>query len=188
MLATPDTIPLLFNGRDLDLWHGSDESWAVDSGEIVGRAPQPLDQPSFLSGDMILGDFVFTAEVKVTPASRAAAVWFRAEPGQTPAGYRVRLGGDAWGSLEDHGGRGPLAPAVAPNVRANDWNTLEIQARGSSLRISLNGQPCVTLEDSAGARQGILAFELSAGPPMELRVRNPRIELAPGKATALAPR
>ncbi|HMO65416.1 MAG TPA: DUF1080 domain-containing protein, partial [Verrucomicrobiota bacterium] len=60
-----------------------------------------------------------------------------------------------------------------------DWNTYEILAVGSRLRTAINGQPCVDLDDPAGARRGILALQLHSGGPMEIRFRNLRLELDP---------
>ena len=54
-----------------------------------------------------------------------------------------------------------------------------IVATGSPIRPFLTGKPCVALADPAGARRGIFAVQLHAGPPCEVRYRNIRIELAP---------
>ena len=57
------------------------------------------------------------------------------------------------------------------------WNTYEIQAIGSKLRTWINGQPCVDLEDTGGARRGIIALQLHSGGPTEVRYKDFEIEL-----------
>ena len=62
-----------------------------------------------------------------------------------------------------------------------EWNTYEIVAIGPQIRTTINGQPCVTLDDPAGARRGILAFQLHSGGATEVRFKDLKIELEPGK-------
>jgi hypothetical protein len=57
-------------------------------------------------------------------------------------------------------------------VRPGEWNTYEIVAQGSTITTSINGKPCVELDDPEGARRGIFAMQLHSGGPMEVRFRN----------------
>jgi hypothetical protein len=41
----------------------------------------------------------------------------------------------------------------------------------------LNDQPCVDLDDPAGAREGIVAVQLHSGGPTEVRFRNFELKL-----------
>ena len=47
MLAMPDNVSLLFNGKDLTGWTGDKTLWSVDDGEIVGHSPG-IAQNAFL--------------------------------------------------------------------------------------------------------------------------------------------
>ena len=60
----------------------------------------------------------------------------------------------------------------------------EIVAVGSKIRTSINGKPCVDLDDPAGARRGIFAFQLHSGGATEVRFRNVRLEVLSGTSTA----
>jgi hypothetical protein len=52
-----------------------------------------------------------------------------------------------------------------------------VVAEGSRIRTSINGQPCVDLDDPTGARRGVIAFQIHSGGPMEVRFRNLKLEL-----------
>lgn len=182
MLATADTAHLLFNGRDLEMWQGTEGLWSVEQGEIVGRAPEGLKRNEFLRSDLLLGDFRLVLEVKLTPDSENSGIQFRSEPlpDGDVKGYQADIGAGWWGKLYEEHGRGLLwdRPGDA-HVKPGEWNTYEILAVGSRIRTALNGQPCVDLDDPAGARRGILALQLHSGGPMEIRFRNLRLELDP---------
>lgn len=181
LLATPDTAPLFFNGRDLELWDGDAGHWRVEEGQIIGRSHASHPAPDYLRSEMIASDFLLRLEFRVQPDATEAALLVRAEstPEGAATGYRLQLGSRTFGRLTLTGSRAPvqLHPAQArPTVRA--WNTLEIRAHSHRLHITLNGQPHADLDHPAGPRQGLVAFEL---PPAdaELRLRNLALEPAP---------
>lgn len=182
MLATADTVNYFFNGRDLSLWHGDEAVWKVENSVLLGRPPAgpPATETATLLGDMIIRDFRLVLEVRASAQDTQSAVMFRAEP--TPdghaRGYSTGLGGSAWGTLSEVGGRGTLRDkGAASYVKPGDWNTLEIVAVGDQIRTAINGKPCLDVADPAGARQGLIAFR--RGPGSELRVRGLRLELNP---------
>ena len=59
-------------------------------------------------------------------------------------------------------------------VKAGDWNTFHITARGNRISQSINGVPMAELIDidDAARRSGLLALQLHAGPPMKVQFRN----------------
>lgn len=182
MLGTPETAGLFFNQQDLSLWHGNEELWSVENGEIVGRTTTGLQKNEFLRSDLLLGDFRLTFEVKLTPNSENSGVQFRSEPlpdGEVK-GYQADIGAGWWGKLYEEHGRGLLwdRPGDA-HVRVDDWNRYEILAVGSRVRTTLNGQPCVDLDDPTGARRGIIALQLHSGGPLEIRFRNFQLQIDP---------
>ncbi len=182
MLATADTVNFFFTGRDLSQWHGDVSVWKVENGVILGRTPADAasTEMATLLGDMIVRDFRLILQVRVAPQDAKSAILFRAEPtpdGQA-RGYATGLGGSAWGTLSEEGGRGPLRDKEASGYAiAGDWNTLEIVAVGDQIRSAINGKPCLDVSDPSGARQGIIAFR--RGPGSDLRVRALRLELNP---------
>ncbi|HVR35826.1 MAG TPA: family 16 glycoside hydrolase, partial [Methylomirabilota bacterium] len=181
MRPDPDQVDLLFNGVDLTGWEGDYDLWTVENGEIVGRS-EGLTTNAFLRGPLLLGDFRLVLEVKLVPDTGNSGVQFRSEPWEEGSvkGYQADIGAGWWGKLYEEHGRGLLRdqPGDA-HVRKGDWNTYEIVAVGPRLLTAINGNVCVDWEDEAGAREGILAFQLHSGRPMEVRFRNLRVELEP---------
>jgi putative heme-binding domain-containing protein len=182
MLGTPDTAGLFFNGQDLAMWQGTEGLWTVESGEIVGRSAEGLKRNEFLRSDLLLGDFRLVLQVKLTPDSENSGIQFRSEPlpdGEVK-GYQADIGAGWWGKLYEEHGRALLwDKSCEPHVKPGEWNTYEILAVGSRIRTALNGHPCVDLDDPAGARRGIIAFQLHSGGPLEVRFKDLRLELDP---------
>ncbi len=178
LLATADTANLFFNGHDLALWQGDESVWSVDQGDLVGRAPANAREPFALLSDMIANDFRLVFEVRPGTGPGGAGLLVRADPSASgaPRGYRIGLDAATWGTVQEQGGRGPLAkPAASPARRDNEWNTVEVVAVGSRLLVAINGTACVDLNDTAGPRQGIIAFQLD-GAGATVRVRRPSFE------------
>jgi hypothetical protein len=94
-------------------------------------------------------------------------------------GYQADAGAGWWGKLYEEHGRGLLWNKSGEAHLKSGWNTYEIQARGSKIRTWLNGQLCVDLEDTGGARRGILALQLHSGGKTEVRYKDLEIELGP---------
>ncbi|MEW6303943.1 MAG: family 16 glycoside hydrolase [Verrucomicrobiota bacterium] len=182
MLATPDNASSFFNGKDLDGWDGDFALWKVENGEIVGRS-QGLKKNEFLKGPLAFGDFRLVVKVKLTPNEGNSGIQFRseAEPGGSVKGFQADVGVGWWGKLYEEHGRGLMwKESGEKHVKLNDWNTYEILAVGSRVRTAINGNLCVDLEDTASARQGIIAFQLHSGAvPFEVRYKDFQFELNP---------
>jgi putative membrane-bound dehydrogenase-like protein len=183
MLATSENIKSLFNGRDLTGWQGDPKLWKVENGEIVGKT-SGLSRNEFLRSDLMLGDFRLTVQVKLVKNEGNSGIQFRSEP--LPAGevkgYQADVGVGWWGKLYEEHGRGLLwKDSGEAHVKLGEWNTYEVECIGSKIRTTINGQPCVTLDDPQGARRGILAFQLHSGGATEVRYKDLRVELEPTK-------
>jgi putative membrane-bound dehydrogenase-like protein len=182
LLATQDTLPLFFNGRDLSNWDGNMDLWSVENGEIVGRSETGLTINDFLKSQMVIGDFRLTLQVKLTPNKENSGIQFRSEalPDGDVKGYQADIGQGWWGKLYEEHGRAILWDAPGDSyVKPDDWNLYEIVAVGSRVRTAINGNLCVDLDDPAGARQGIVALQLHSGGPMEIRFKDIQLELDP---------
>jgi len=89
-----------------------------------------------------------------------------AERGQritiTPEGQKVA--GETIGTAED------LQQVIKPG----DWNDVRVVARGNRLQHFINGVQTidVTDETAVGAKKGLLALQLHAGPPMVVQVKD----------------
>ena len=81
---------------------------------------------------------------------------------------------------------GAAAPGEPPErpvkfIKVDDWNAYEVVAVGSRIKTSINGHPCVDLDDPAGARRGIFAFQIHSGGPMEVRFKDLKLEVPAAK-------
>ena len=179
ILATPENISTLFNGRDLAGWDGDPKLWKVEDGEIVGKT-SGLAHNAFLRSDLALGDFRLTVQVKLVANEGNSGIQFRSEslPGGEVKGYQADVGIGWWGKVYEENGRGLLwKDSGEAHVKPGEWNRYEIECIGSKIRTSINGQPCATLDDPAGARRGILALQLHSGGATEVRFKDWRVEL-----------
>jgi len=114
------------------------------------------------------------------PNSGNSGVQFRSEalPDGEMRGYQADIGAGWWGKLYEESARGILsAKSGEPYLKPDDWNEYEVVAEGSHIRSFLNSQPCVDLDDPAGARRGIFALQIHSGGPMEVRFKEIRLEL-----------
>ena len=63
---------------------------------------------------------------------------------------------------------------IQATIKANDWNTYRIVAKGGHLQHFINGKQSVDVTDETaeGAKKGILALQVHAGPPMEVHFKD----------------
>jgi putative membrane-bound dehydrogenase-like protein len=190
MIATPETVALFFNGKDLSNWTGNPAVWRVENGEIVGASKTGLKQNDFLKSEFVLDDFRLVFQVKLTPNNANSGVQFRSEPfeGHEMKGPQADIGAGWWGKLYEENGRGLLSDKPGDAfVKINDWNTYEILAVGGKIRTAINGRVCTELDDSKVARRGVVGLQVHSGGPIVVRFKdftvelNPKLELPPGK-------
>jgi putative heme-binding domain-containing protein len=188
-LATLDTTPGFFNGRDLSGWEGNHLLWKVVNQEIVGKTTG-LSHNDFLRGEILVEDFRLRVEVKLVGNQGNSGIQFRSQPlpqGDVK-GYQADIGAGWWGKLYEENGRGLLWPKSGEAyLKPGAWNLYEIVAVGPKIRTYLNGHLCVELDDPAGPRRGVFAFQLHAGGPTEVRFRNLKLELSPKLAPSQEP-
>jgi putative membrane-bound dehydrogenase-like protein len=181
MAANPDTVPYFFDGVSLAGWEADPSVWSVEGGEIVGRAPQGLVRNSFAVAPLLLRDFRLRLQVRLPDDADNGGIQFRSEPlpdGEM-RGYQADVGTGWWGKLYEESARGLLVDgaAGAGAVKPGQWNDYEIEARGTRVRLKLNGVVTADLDDPQGARAGVIGLQLHSGGPAEIRFRNFRIEL-----------
>ena len=183
MLATAENIKAFFNGRDLAGWDGDPKLWKVEDGEIVGKTAG-LPHNEFLRSDLSLADFRLTVQVKLVKNDGNSGIQFRSEPlprGEVK-GYQADVGVGWWGKVYEENGRALLwKESGEAFVKNGEWNTYEIVAIGPKIRTFINGKPCAVLDDPAGAKRGIIAFQLHSGGPTEVRYKDFKVELDPAR-------
>ena len=183
LLATQENVKDFFNGRDLASWYGNMDLWKVEGGEIVGKSPG-LKHNEFLKSELLVSDFRLKLKVKLTPNEENSGVQIRSEPlpdGEM-RGYQADIGKGWWGKLYEESGRGLLwDKSGEAHVKVGEWNDYEVEALGSRVRTWINGQPCVDLEDPKGALRGIIAVQIHAGGPMEVRFKDLKLDVLAGR-------
>jgi hypothetical protein len=173
MLATAENALDIFNGKDLSQWKGDAAIWSVEAGELVGKS-KGLEHNAFLISDLVVEDFHLTLDILLVRNEGNSGIQFRSQPtNEGVKGYQADVGPGWWGKLYEEEGRGLLwDKAHEDHVLSGDWNRYEIRAVGNKLQTWINGKPCVDIEDAAGAKRGIIAFQVHSGGPTEVRFKN----------------
>jgi hypothetical protein len=150
----------LFNGRDLAGWEGGGDDaakcWNVEDGMIVCTGEKG---PWLRSKDQF-GDFNLRLEYKLKPGGNSGVYCRVPLDGNhharkdAPAGVEIQILDDASDRYRDLkpyqfcGSVYAIAPAEKHVGRtAGEWNTFEINCRGTAYRVSLNGVVVVDATD-----------------------------------------
>jgi hypothetical protein len=131
----------LFNGKDLDGWRGATKGYAAEDGKLVCL------HGGNLFTEKEYANFVFRFEFKNTPGGNNG-VAIRSPLRGNPAfkGMEVQILDDdhpKWKKLKPYQFHGGIYGVVAPkrgHVKpAGQWNSQEIIADGSRIKVTLNG-------------------------------------------------
>ena len=177
-----DGFKPLFNGKNLDGWDGDPRMWSVRDGMIVGATEGvTMTDNSFLISKKPYRNFILRAEMKLR--NHNSGIQFRSEAlaNWVVRGYQADAAEDNyWGNIYEEKGRGTLVDGwkgkAEKVVKLNGWNDYEILCGGDHIRLKLNGLETADLHDSSRL-EGIIAFQLHRGPPMEVYFRNVRIKI-----------
>jgi uncharacterized protein YkwD len=172
-----------FNGKDLDGWEGLKEYWSVKDGAIVGNTPKDgLDFNTFLCSKRRYADLELTFQVRLTGdrAKANSGVQIRSSifdhVGYAVRGPQCDMGQQFWGSLygEHFGGMMKAAPAdlVKKAVKPGEFNDYSVRCVGKHVTIKINGETTVDDDFPKMPKAGIVAWQLHAGPHMEVTFRN----------------
>lgn len=181
---------LLFNGKNLEGWEGDPVLWSVQDGAIVGSSDShPFKVNTFLIYKKRYSDFILRADVKLR--NHNSGIQFRSVqlpgPGWMVSGYQADVSDagerSAWGNFYEERGRSRSVMKTPdegwlkakPVLRPKDWNSYEILAQGSHIRLTFNGETTIDTHDEK-APEGIIALQLHAGEPMRVEFRNLRIK------------
>jgi uncharacterized protein (TIGR03067 family) len=77
--------------------------------------------------------------------------------------------------------------AIQAAIKTNDWNDYVVIAQGNHIQQFINGKPTIDVTDeqtSKAAKSGIVAFQVHAGPPMKIQLKNVRIKALSGATSA----
>ena len=171
-----------FNGKDTTGWEGL-EYWSVKDGAIVGSTfPDGQKFNTFLCSKNKYKDFELKLQVKLTGKgwSGNSGIQIRSEvfdkKNLAVKGPQCDMGDVYWGSLygENFGGMMKAAPKEIVNkvLKKDDFNDYYIKAVGKKITIKLNGETTVDEEFPKAPDEGIIAFQIHGGGPMEVIFKN----------------
>ncbi len=191
--AAEDGFVSLFNGKDLTGWSvkGGDAKYHVDDGCIVGVVNDEK-RNTFLCSEKEFENFIFKVEFKFDQKFNSG-VQFRSKA--RPDGERERVygyqcemeSGGMTAAVYDEARRGRWLNVVTDEFKEktkapfkqDQWNELEIQCVGPSLRTWLNGQPVTDIFDTMTDR-GFFGLQVHAAKnPGQVRWRNVRVKELP---------
>ena len=180
--AADGFVPL-FNGKNLDGWDGDPRLWSVKDGMIVGSTEGvSLDHNEFLISKQKYANFILRVDMKLRNHNSGIQFRSQAHPEWVVSGYQADAAeNNYWGCLYDEKGkRGVIIDGWKDKgekvVKLKDWNTYEILCDGDHIQLKLNGTVTADLHDSA-SRDGVIAFQLHRGPPMQAYFRNIQIKV-----------
>lgn len=172
-----------FSGKNLDGWEGLPDLWKAEDGALIGTSP-PEGQKfnTFLCSKRKYKDFELSFQVRLKGGAGNSGVQIRSEvidPVQfVVKGPQCDIGAMYWGSLygERFGGMMKASPAdvVKKVVKADDFNDYQVRCAGKHVTIKVNGETMVDQDFDNLPDEGIIAWQLHAGPPMEVTFKNVR--------------
>lgn len=174
----PERWITLFNGKDLAGWVAPtpNEQWRVERGVLVGESDAKLTG-SMLWTERKYGDFVFEADVR-WEGDPDSGVFMRTPALQVQIGTSISQKRDLTGSfyIPKKGYPEALqAKEAAKYLKRGDWNTLRIEAKGTTFTVSINGHRVSQFSDAQYAAPGPVGVQIHAKLKMKVEFRNLRI-------------
>jgi hypothetical protein len=173
-----------FNGKNLDGWQGLDGYWKVQDGAIVGTThPKGGKFNTFLCSKKNYKNFELSFEVKLVGKGWTgnSGVQIRSKifdkKHLAVQGPQCDMGDVFWGSLYGEHVPGKMmkagpADVVKKVLKKNEFNDYSIKCSGQHVTIKLNGETTVDDDFPEMPKDGIIAWQLHAGPPMEVTFKN----------------
>jgi serine/threonine protein kinase/FKBP-type peptidyl-prolyl cis-trans isomerase/WD40 repeat protein len=201
MPAKEQSFVQLFNGTDLTGWEGLPGYWHVEGGALVGTThPDGGKFNTYLCSKKTYKDFELQFKVKLTGKGWTgnSGVQIRSniadsEDGKkhlAVSGPQCDMGDLYWGSLygELFGGMMKEAPkdVVKEVLKPDDFNNYYIKVVGKHVTIKLNGKTTIDEDFAKLPDEGIIAWQLHAGAPMEVTFKNIEFREVTGQARQVA--
>lgn len=152
----------LFNGRNLDGWTGNKTSYTVENGMIVIKPGD--DSGGNLYTEKEYSDFVFRFEFQLTPgANNGLGIRTPMEGDAAYVGMELQIldnTASIYADLEPyqyHGSVYGVIPARRGFLRpVGEWNYQEVTARGTNIKIVLNGAVIVDGDFAEAIEKGTI--------------------------------
>jgi hypothetical protein len=175
-----DEFKPLFNGTDFSGWITPDDSsiFTVENGEIVGKTKAgQLQKNEFLVTNRDYQNFTLKAKVKVLGGNSGIQFRSRRAADGAVSGPQADAADGYWGVLYDERGTRGIIERYDPKkaealAKKADWNDMEVTVQGNHLTVVLNGTKIIDREDDKFSKTGVIALQVHAGPPMEVRFKD----------------
>jgi hypothetical protein len=199
----------IFDGKSLAGWDGDPGFWNVENGAIVGQTDkdhQPKQNTFLIWRGGSPADFELKMQFKLTGFN--SGIQFRSielpDIKWAMKGYQADMDGEQkyTGQIYEERGRGFVAmrgqityipdgkkPGILGSlgdanelksvIKSEDWNDLDILARGNTIVQMINGRVTSMLidDDTAGRRMdGLIGIQIHLGPPMKIEARSIRLK------------
>ena len=172
----------LFNGKDFSGWKAPENNiwWSASDGVLTVKSG-PEKKGSTLWTAKEYADFVMEFEFKMGEGTVDSGVFVRSEKEQIQIGISGSLKRDMTASPYIAGKGYPVeAEGVKELLKAHDWNSMRIEAKGKAYAVWLNGKKVMTYESESAPAKGPIGIQLHGGVEMAIAYRN--IKLAELKA------
>jgi hypothetical protein len=177
----------LFNGRDLSGWKltdpGAVSGWSVKDGLLMNNPVQEEGKPhknyGNLRTDQEFEDFRLKVEVRL-PKGGNSGIYLRGI-------YEIQVADTFGKPLDPHNMGGlysRIAPSVAAEKPAGEWQTMEITLVKRHVTVVLNGTTIINNQPARGCTGGAMWSDVSRPGPLYVQgdhtgVEYRSIELAP---------
>ena len=197
VFAQEDGFVSIFNGQDLTGWtvHGGSAKYHVEDGCIIGTCTPNTPHNTFCCTDKEYSNFIVKLEFKfLEPGNSGVQVRSHVNDKGLVFGYQCELAEyPALGQIYDEGRRGfkygrtfldddlttqETKEAAFATYKKGEWNEVEIQCVGPSLRTWINGKPVANILDTVESK-GFIGLQIHAGKSGKMAWRNIRIKELP---------
>lgn len=153
---------VLFDGTDLDKWTGNKTDYKIDNGTILVE-PKEGNHGNLYTKDQY-ADFTFRFEFQLTPgANNGLGIRTPMEGDAAYVGMELQIldnEAPVWKGLQPyqyHGSVYGVIPAKRGFLKpAGEWNTQEVIAKGSKIKVILNGEIILDGDIAEASKNGTI--------------------------------
>jgi hypothetical protein len=170
-----------FIDKDLSNWEGMiKDFWSYKDGALVGNTGEKgIKFNTFLCSKKKYKDFEMTFKCRLKDGAGNSGVQIRSKVVEKKqyavAGPQADIGTGFWGSLYGERFGGPMKAAskeATKAVKTKDFNDYSIKCVGKRVTIKINGVLSIDEEFAKMPDEGIIAFQLHGGGPMEVTFKD----------------
>lgn len=173
----------LFDGETLAGWHQEgDGDWVVEDGAIVGKTQEAAKLYGLLVSDGVYRDFTVRLKFKSLQGNSGFYIRMVVEKPDKAHGLQIEVdprhnSGGIYESYRRAWVSKPTEEKQREYFKPDDWNNLEISARGGDVTVKINGVTSAELKDDPSRPAGQLAMQMHSGNEMMVMFKD--IEIRP---------